>query len=398
MANLDSLNTPVNNLDKGELINRQRRLNFELDQFKQFKELKELKEMKELNEFKEMKNAKDENSNHTATLLNSSTDLLNQSQLNNVDSIVATTTNSPILTSNQLQPTTLSPSNDQIESINQSPYSSHNTIKQKDLNKIIWQKQLELGELSRTFGNSLYQQLVSQSERYEDALANELNSDKQLKNDDERLEKISICLKCHYTCRKCSGGGKSNQCTACYPDSQLELATSRCLFKDVISKMHEIEKLNASSSAWSNEAFDTRVQNWITIFSLILCLFFSMAFFYLLLFKRECSNRSLAELQQYNHIPSSTANEYRQTKQPPLESLNSELHNDKFKDTSSKKSSSIFIAFLRFFKFNRPASSDEKLNHQHLNNVKYNNIPLQIEVVNGNEIIDSNETSHDQIT
>lgn len=392
VADLDALNTPVINpnsmiVDNGSLLaNRRRHLSATGDQFDQIKELRELKE------FKAQLNLSNNVTDHST--LNGSdqhtTTSSNQSSVDESTNLIESSTSSSTTISNpngQPPPTTLPSAavGDQTQFFDL-PYISHNSIKQKDLNKLILLKQQELAETVRNHENSLYYQLMKESEQQqfvEDVPPNELNSDHK-QSGDERLERISICLKCHYTCRRCSGR-KSTQCTACYADSQLD-ASGRCLFKDIASTINSYK----STSVWpSAMSFDPRVQNWITISSLVLCLFFSMAFFYLLL----CRHKQFAD--QYNSIHHQpTVDYYRQTKRPPNETLNLESynldteHHMPYEASSSKdiKSSSSFIPLLRVFNNHKPSSCNGT-NH----NVNYNNIPVQFEVRTSNGISEFNE-------
>ena len=415
VANLDNLNTPVDNLAKTPLASRRRSSTeyHSIDEFSRFRELKEPRKLKEFAE-SEVGENRPVAGNHLQTTsssaLNSSADSsgalnpLNQS--NDTSTVSASTATTSITNATQSAttpsstvppaPTTqppLSVSGDTIQINPYIPYSSHYSIKQKDLNKLIWLKQQELRESFASYKNSLYQKLVQESERYEDGLENyELVAEKA----DEKLERISICLKCHYTCRKCAGR-KSNQCTACYQDSQLDVESGRCLFRDLLG---DTSKGKSTSDLWPGVTFDSRVQNWITIFSLLLCLFFSVGFFYLLLCRRDCPHKSFPELQQFNnkHSLSTTAEFYHQTKlsveplagdEPPYEAV-------------AFDKPSFFISFLRFFKSNRSACGPRcgsKASHLSNPNVKYNNIPLRFQMVQDGEIVPSvNQTGHEEIT
>lgn len=471
MANLDALNTPVDNLAKVSANRRRSSTEYHsIDEFNRFRELKEPRKLKEFaepetdsrsnenrfnenrfnenrsnenrsnenrpNENRPNENSSNENrskenqpSNHPQTTsssaLNSSDSLgqLNQfsapihsnetassqsgtaSQQSNAPSSALPST-TPSSTTNGA-PTTLPPlssvSSDTIQINSYIPYNSHFSIKQKDLNKLIWLKQQDLAESVASMKNSFYQKLVQESERYEDSLEN-YQVDLGIEKSDEKLERISICLKCHYTCRNCTGR-KSNQCTACYQDAQLDADSGRCLFKDVLSDISKAK--STSSDLWPNVKFDSRVQNWITIFSLLLCLFFSAGFFYLLLCRRaECPHKSFPELQQYNHNKhslSTTAAEYfQQQSKLCAEPLNGELHESALEPPYELPGSkpSFFISFLRFFgsrsgcngpkngKCGQPANAQ----------VKYNSIPLGFEMVRGGPTVDTNETGHEEIT
>lgn len=411
--------TPINNQDFGsaQLVNsqtnRKRRLNeqLSLDQFKQFKELKELKELKEFKEYKEPKNLP----NNDLTTSSSTGSLVNQLNSNNSNDSndsssngkVTTTTSINLLSSSSAsasnQPTTLTPSiitNDQIPFF-ELPYISHFSIKQKDLNKNTLLKQQELTESFFNLDNSLYQQLVKESEQIEDGQQpNDLNSNSDKQTGDERIEKISICLKCHYTCKKCTGR-KNNQCTSCYSDSQL--SDGRCMFKDVL---RDLNRLNQSTEwpAAMMIAFHPHLQNAITIFSLILCLFFSMAFFYLLLFRNRKFQTKSTELKQYKSMKSNNLNH--QTKQRPNADLPNEQLNENtnitdhhklspHKKSSSlsniKKKSSFLNSFLRFFKLEKLTSSKSKPDQKIKNHIdiKYKNVPSRLE-----DVVADDELNH----
>lgn len=463
VANLDALNTPVDNLGKVSALANRRRSSTEyhsIDEFNQFRELKEPRKLKEFaepetgsNELRSNENRPNEfrsnefrsnasSSNHPQTTSssasNSSSDLLgqlnqfsalshsnsnetatissqngtstaNQPNLNAVtanssSTVPSTTPSSSTASPVNSPPTTLPPlssvSSDTIQINPYIPYSSHYSIKQKDLNKLIWLKQQELRESFASLKNSLYQKLVQESERYEDSVENyDLGAEKT----DEKLERISICLKCHYTCRKCAGR-KSNQCTACYQDSQLDGESGRCLFKDLLNDM---SKAKSTGDLWPNVQFDSRVQNWITIFSLLLCLFFSVGFFYLLLCRRaECPHKSFPELQQYKNKHSLSIAEYYQQSKLSVEPLNGELHEPALEPpyelAATFDKPSFFISFLRFFKSNRSGcsgpKSGSKCSQPGNAEVKYNSIPLGFEMVRGGQTVDTNETGHEEIT
>lgn len=436
MANLDALNTPIeNDLAKPAASRRASTEYQSIDEFNRFRELKEPRKLKEFAEPETAGENRPKN-NHPQTTssaaLNSSVDSassINQSNpsnetstgLQNTSSNGSSTTPSSTTLSASIQPTTLPPfsSGDTIQINPYIPYSSHYSIKQKDLNKLIWLKQQELRESFASYKNSLYQKLVQESERYEDSLQQSVENDlaaAAAEKTDEKLERISICLKCHYTCRKCTGR-KSNQCTACYQDSQLDADSGRCLFRDLLSDM---SKQKSTSDLWPSVTFDSRVQNWITIFSLLLCLFFSVGFFYLLLCRRDCPHKSFPELQQYNakHASlSTTAEFYHQTKlcTEPLAGHESGAEPIYEQMAGSFDKPSFFISFLRFFKLNRSAcgpKSGPKTSQLSNPNVKYNNIPLRFEMVRGGELADIgvnagvnsvvnagvNETGHEEIT
>lgn len=414
VANLDSLNTPVDNLAKVPLASRRRSSTeyHSIDEFSRFRELKEPRKLKEFGE-PESGEHRSSTSNHLQTTSSSTADSLGQRDQFSIPNETSTVSLSPTSastlsttpSSTVSPPTTLPPlspiSSDTVQINPYIPYSSHYSIKQKDLNKLIWLKQQELRESFASYKNSLYQKLVQESERYEDSPE---NYDLGAERTDEKLERISICLKCHYTCRKCIGR-KSNQCTACYQDSQLDTESGRCLFRDLLSDM---SKHKSTSDLWPDVTFDSRVQNWITIFSLLACLFFSVGFFYLLLCRRDCPRKSFPELQQYNnkHSLSTTAEFYHQTKLS-VEPLAGDLHEPTYElSATAFDKPSFFISFLRFFKSNRsacgpkngPKSGSSQMSNP---NVKYNNIPLRFEMVRSGEIVDSantNETGHEEIT
>jgi len=407
------LNTPVNNpissiKDNEQVSNARKRRteygeSFE-DKFPQLKELKELKEFKEqLNQG---------NSDHSLINVHTTSSNLNESNESstmNSLSINSIGSSSPFINSsvnlstsnsstNSPIPTTLptSMTNDQI--LIDLPFISHNSIKQKDLNKLILLKQQELAETVRNNENNLYSYLVKESEQqFEDNPQKDPNNEEHKQTGDtERLSRISICLKCHYSCRQCTGR-RSTQCTACYLDSQLD-QYGRCIFKDIAIKLDKYK----STSVWpSSMSFNAGVQNWITIFSLILCFFFSMAFFYLLLCKKSSSsNNKHITTERYNN--GCSVDYCGQAKQLPIECTNQETYpfkesnrepltnHHEFKEADHQKSF-LRLPFLNQFKEEESPNrlkSSPKVNHL---DVHYKNLPVQFDVKQSNGMSELNE-------
>lgn len=407
------------------LVKRRRNLEINLDEkinkfdqlFKGTKETKEFKDSFQTNDTIDFTSMPTIN---RTTSLNSSLSSMNTNEtitdVTNVtinlssESILMTTSSPSTVQQNSKnnQPTTL-PSylvSDQIQLFDL-PYSSHISIKQKDLNKIILIKQQELMETFRNQENSLYNHLVKESERqFEDQLNDLDNSNKQqMDNNDEHNQLVSICLKCHYTCKKCTGR-KPTQCTICYSDSQLD-SSGRCLLKDVANTINQFK----SPNFWP--FLGQHVQNWITIVSLILCIFFSLAFFYLLLCQKDKTHQSQHPNHQETNAkqfisPTSNEfanNEYYQTKQLPLiePTNNREIHNLEQANKSSNDKSFI-RSILRLFSLKRSSSNKSfnctttnglKLMNQTSDHNKYNNLPIKFEVKTSNGICELNETNEE---